>query len=529
MSLSMISLLLPVLTLAFFSLLVLRIRRRSGVRLPLGFCSIALTSAIYFSLEDLLPRLDLADNFNQADAHKLSLALICLAIAYTVNVSIKRFVYGRRLTDDGDSYVPLIVQYVSTVLVYLVALMFIIRVIYGLPIFALAATSGALAIVLGYSARAVLEEVFAGIALNLSSPFEKNDLVQLNGEWAQIKDIGWRSITYLDMDSNYVVVPNSVVAASKIRNLDRPDSVTRRLQYFYVDYNTPPLEVIKLAESAMLECPAIIADHPWNEVSVYDTSEKGIKYRAAFHINGYLEWFIASNQYTNALWYRFKRNDIRFGEQRKLNFEDPESAKRNPTSSAFNELNWRALVERFGQTPMFDGMDDEDMNELARSAQLHVVGVPERIIKEGSSRTSMYLIASGEADVFGVDHNGRETWMASVGEGETLGLMSLLTGTSQRTTVRARTEIAVWEISSESLHAIFERKPDVMNNIAEAIAKWQVEEDEALNALEMSRKQEAKLLEKQTSSLSKRIARFFNTDQSVKERETAENEGHTNY
>lgn len=528
MSPTLIKIALPVLGLLFVSLIVQRIRRRAGVRIPLGFSAISFFSFLYLSA-DHSPVAEKLSLFGDTDPTlKIIATLICLSVAYTINVFIKRFVYRRRLTADGDPQVPLIIQYVVTVLLYLVALMFVVRVIYGQPIFALAATSGALAIVLGYSARAVLEEVFAGIALNFSSPFEKNDLVQLNGEWAQIKDIGWRSITYLDMDNNYVVVPNSVVAASKIRNLDRPDGVTRRLVFFYVEYNVPPREVIDLAEASMLECPAIIPNHPWNEVSVNEVGEKGIKYRAAMHIESYMDWFSATNQFTNTLWYRFKRANIRFGQQRHLNFEDPQSANLSPTGSAFNDHKWKALIDRFGQAPMFEDMDDEDRNELFRNAELHVVGPPERIIKEGSSRTSMYLIASGEADVFEVDEKGRETWMATVSEGETVGLMSLLTGSSQKTTIRAKTETAVWEISSESLHAIFERKPDVMANIAEAVTKWQVEEDEALNAIQMSRKQEELLLEKQTSSLTRRITRFFNSDQSEKEAES-DNEGHTEF
>jgi len=517
---------LLVLGLLLLTLIIQRLRQRPGMRIPLGFTALAFFTTVYVSASRLSQVYELPVFTDITQLQRAITVLISFAAAYTFNAFIKRVVYRRRLTAEGDPYVPLIVQYMVTVLVYLVTLMFVVRVIYNQPIFALAATSGALAIVLGYSARAVLEEVFAGIALNFSSPFEKNDLIQLNGEWAQVKDIGWRSITYLDMDNNYVVVPNTVVAASKIRNLDRPNGVTRRLLYFYIEYNVPPKEVIDLAEAAMLECPAIIPNHPWNEVGVNQIDEKGIRYRAAFHISDYADWFIASNQYTNAIWYRFKRNDIRFGQQHHLNFEDPESAKRSPKGSAFNELNWRTLVDRFGFTPMFDGMDDEDMHELARSAELHVVGPPERIIKEGSSRTSMYLIASGTADVFEVDHKGRETWMASVSEGETVGLMSLLTGSPQRTTIRARTETAVWEISSESLHEIFERKPAVMQHIAEAVTKWQVEEDEALNAIEMSRKQEQQLLKKQTSSLTKRITRFFNNDQSERE---AENEGHTEF
>ena len=87
--------------------------------------------------------------------------------------------------------------------------------------------------------------------------------------------------------------------------------------------------------------------------------------------------------------------------------------------------------------------------------------------------------------------------------------MSLLTGTPQRTTIRASEETAVWEISSESLHQLFERKPPVMDSIAKSVAQWQAEEDEAISTLEMNRQQEARYISDRSSSLAEKINKFF--------------------
>ena len=500
----------PIILLAVITvmLFVFRVRNGSGARIPLGMAFIVLFATGLSTTKPILEMLQPFVELTENQVIQFMQTGIWIAIAYLCNTLIKRFVYQRRLTPDGDPRVPLIIQYLVSAIVYLVALMIIIRVVYGQSIFAIAATSGALALVLGYSARSVLEEVFAGIALNFSSPFEKGDLIQLNEEWALVKDIDWRSITYIDMDNNSVVVPNTVVAASKIRNLDRPDAVTRRLFYFMVEYNTPPKVVIDLARAAMDECPHIL-DHEWNDVCLYDFDETGMRYRAAFYIKSYWDWWLASNEYVNALWYRFQRAEIRFGQQRNLNFTPDDDADRTIPSSVLEITNWRSLVDRFKQVPMFEGMTTEDMVEIAKSAELHVVGPPERIIRAGSKRSSMFLIASGEADVYEVDEEGRETWMASVDTGETVGLMSLLTGVPQRTTIRARTETAVWEISSDSLHSIFAEKPEVMEHIAQSVTMWRAEEEDVLNQIKLSRLQEKQLLEKRANSLSDRIVRFF--------------------
>jgi len=121
----------------------------------------------------------------------------------------------------------------------------------------------------------------------------------------------------------------------------------------------------------------------------------------------------------------------------------------------------------------------------------------------------LYLIAYGTAEVYEVDEHGRETYMTTIGEAENIGLMSLLTGEPQRTTIRAKEELGVWEISCDSLHELFEKKPEIMENIANNVARWQTEEDEAINAIALSRSEAAKALKKRTSKLSDRIVKFF--------------------
>ncbi len=453
-------------------------------------------------------------------------SLFWLSIAYFCNALIKHFVYPRRLTWEGDSKVPLLIQYLVTVLLYLSAIILIVGLVYDQSITGLITASGAVLLVIAYSARAQIDEVFAGLAININAPFEKGDLIQLNDEWGYVKEIDWRSITYLDMDNNHVVVPNTKLAASKIRNLDRPRSLTRRVQFIRVEYNVPPRVVIDQCEAAMKECPHIV-EHPWQFACYVDSDERGIQYRIHFYVRHFDDWWKASDEFMNAIWYRFARKGIRFAQQRKLNFNSADEAARSLPNSAYDDATWRSLVERFNQVPMFEGMTPKDMEELARCAELHIIGPPEKIIRAGSPRSSMFLIASGSADVYEVDEKGSETLMATVGESETLGLMALLTGSPQKTTIRAKEECAVWEIGSDSLHALFDRKPEIMEAIAASVARWQAEEDDAINAIAMNRQQEKHFIQQTTNRLSNRIAGFFQRE--VKQDDSNSGEEYTNY
>ena len=76
----------------------------------------------------------------------------------------------------------------------------------------------------------------------------------------------------------------------------------------------------------------------------------------------------------------------------------------------------------------------------------------------------MFTIASGRADVFKVMGDGVEIKMDELdpGLGQQIGIMVILTGLSQKIIIQAAVEIAAWEISSDALYAIFERRPIAM-------------------------------------------------------------------
>ena len=149
------------------------------------------------------------------------------------------------------------------------------------------------------------------------------------------EDISWRSITYMDMDNNYVVVPNTLVASSKIRNLEQPSKITRRTMYFRVEYNIPPKVVIEECDKAMNDCPHIIT-HPWNFTSFYDSDEHGMRYKLHFYVGHYDDWYTGSDELMNAMWYRFARKGIRFAHQRHLNYKGAEDEKRGIKCSAYD-------------------------------------------------------------------------------------------------------------------------------------------------------------------------------------------------
>jgi small-conductance mechanosensitive channel/CRP-like cAMP-binding protein len=492
-------------TLVFLVLATLRLRGNKETQLFMALSAVVLSAFLYGFFERLsgiLPESSVETGFLTIKA----LWWFCLAVL--INAGLKQFVFKRKFSADDVSPVPLLMQHLTAIFIYLIALMIVLQYVFGQSITAVATASGAIALIVGYSSRTVLEELFSGLALYANEPFKTNHLVQVNGEWYYVVDINWRATTFLDMDQNTVLIPNTTVASAKNLNLDQPSEMTRRTMFFEFEYNIPPKTIVAAAEAAMKEC-AHVADHPWNFVWFYSFEKSGMKYKAHFHITHYNDWYVASDEFVSALWYRFSRMGIRFAHQRHLNYKTDIDEKKGLRNSVYDEANYKELVDRFSHIPIFEDMTDQDMEELVQSAPLHILGPPEHLTYAGTVHNSMFLIVSGEVHLFEVDAWGGETQIMAAGDFEFIGLMSLLTGVAQRTTIRATKETLVCEITSEALHALFERKPHVMEKIAGRDAKWQIEEEEALSAVAQTRAQESAAIRKRKSNLSRLITEFF--------------------
>ena len=94
---------------------------------------------------------DISD-IDQERLMRFSIAMLWVSCAYLLDAWIKNFVYPKRLTTDGDTKVPLLLQHIISVVIYLSIAMIVMRYVYHQPITTVAATSGAVALALGYSA-----------------------------------------------------------------------------------------------------------------------------------------------------------------------------------------------------------------------------------------------------------------------------------------------------------------------------------------------------------------------------------------
>lgn len=119
---------------------------------------------------------------------------------------------------------------------------------------------------------------------------------------------------------------------------------------------------------------------------------------------------------------------------------------------------------------VFDHLSQED-RKLAFSGLIRRrYGPGEFVLQQGGPPDSMYVIESGQADVFVAGPDGVHRFVVRLGDGETFGEMSMLTGGNVSATVRASTTLDVLQLTAEDVRRVGRQFPVIFHNLATILA-----------------------------------------------------------
>lgn len=129
-----------------------------------------------------------------------------------------------------------------------------------LPVKGLLATSGAMAIVIALAVQSTLSDLFSGIVINTTKPYQLGDQVSIDATQGKVVEIDWRS-THLITDMGAIaVVPNSVAAKARIINFSRPGDVQGVSVTITVPSSVRPRRVIDALEKTLRGTQALLPE-----------------------------------------------------------------------------------------------------------------------------------------------------------------------------------------------------------------------------------------------------------------------------
>jgi branched-chain amino acid transport system substrate-binding protein len=183
-----------------------------------------------------------------------------LVPAFLFNRTVERFVWTP-LEQRSQQKIPGLARGFAGAFIYLMALLGVVAFVFQQPITSLLATSSILLMIIGLAVQLNISNIFSGIALNLERPFRIGDPVELNNRQfgvlkGKVVDMNWRA-THFKRDDNLIILPNTVVAESKIINFNYPDNLVKRGFVVRVSPEHPPEKVIEVLEGVLKAMPGI--------------------------------------------------------------------------------------------------------------------------------------------------------------------------------------------------------------------------------------------------------------------------------
>jgi CRP-like cAMP-binding protein len=133
--------------------------------------------------------------------------------------------------------------------------------------------------------------------------------------------------------------------------------------------------------------------------------------------------------------------------------------------------------EVLGSIPFFaEVLTEAEFDALADNAYELTAGPGTTIIRENDVGSSMIVITDGTVAVSVADEQGPRT-VATLGEGDFVGEMSLMTGAPRTATVTAETQVTALEIDRSAIQPLIAGNPDLFDRFAEILEKRRAELD----------------------------------------------------
>jgi len=130
----------------------------------------------------------------------------------------------------------------------------------NLPITAFAFLGGALAIGVGFGAQNLLNNFISGFIIMAERPIRLGDLIEIEGSFARVENIGPRCTRIRTGDNIHILVPNSHFLEKSIVNWTLSDQKVRAHVTVGVTYGSPVREVERLLMQAARENEKVLRE-----------------------------------------------------------------------------------------------------------------------------------------------------------------------------------------------------------------------------------------------------------------------------
>jgi len=137
-----------------------------------------------------------------------------------------------------------------------------------------------------------------------------------------------------------------------------------------------------------------------------------------------------------------------------------------PEPAVAPEPTTEEIQQLLAEVAIFRMLSPDDLRVLALGARPLLLGPTQRFVVQGNEGTSLFLVGEGEVEVRLRKVDGTDWLVETMGRGEVVGEMALLTGERRSATVRSVEETVVYEIGRQQYEPLLLAHPEWIDELA---------------------------------------------------------------
>ncbi|RKE35718.1 small-conductance mechanosensitive channel [Paraburkholderia sp. BL23I1N1] len=355
-------------------------------------------------------------------------------------------------------------QDVLGALVFMAAAVGAIAFVLQLPVKGLLATSGALAVVLGLAIQSTLNDVFSGVVLNATEPFQIGDWVTIGEVEGKVVESNWRATSLLNGQGNIVVIPNSVAARTNIVNANEPSHTHGISIVLPIKPSIRPALVLEALANAAASCADVLLD-PKPLISVRRATNDAIEYEIVCYVDTLSKKIGVRNELFDLAHRHLLSRGVVL---RPLSVPEP-------ILEAMDEKH-RLLRNVL----IFRTLESDEISHLAAQLTQHEFDAGDMIYAAADEDGhELHILAQGVAKVI-VAKDGGEVELRRLAPGDSIGQSGVLAGVRTAVVVRALTRAIVFRLDKSALTPVLAQRPEVVKEMCRLLSEHHATEEMVL-------------------------------------------------
>jgi small-conductance mechanosensitive channel len=308
-------------------------------------------------------------------------------------------------------------------------------------------------LVIALALQDTLSNLFSGLLLTLSRPFEVSDWIEAEGIEGRVLEVTWRASLLRTRDGDLVVIPNGAMAKSSLKNYSRPTRRHRIRQVLDFHRDSPPTRVHAALKEAALNTPGVLADAaPRVRTKSYD--DVAIQYEVLFWISDYGQVRNIESDFMTRTYYVARRHGLRW--------PTPEHHLRHYDGlsvDAATVVTAEKLAANFKTVPSLSVLSEEAISSMAHASKMLVYGQGEPIVRKGEQEHGIYVLTNGRVALCTVGEDGEEREVTQLSAGDFFGETGLFSRAISTINVTALTDVELLLIPHRAMTEAINRHP----------------------------------------------------------------------